>query len=77
MNDASDIKKVINMALKEKLWEVKKGRKFYKFRTMNSNPLNRLNRDKLTTWMNNKITHYKKYKQLHEGNASDNDPYSS
>ena len=44
---------------------------------MSINPLRQVNRDKLTTWMNRKITDFKKYKQLHEGGISDTEPYSS
>ena len=38
---------------------------------MSSNPLKRLNRDKLTSWMTEKIKQYKVYRQLQEGDVSD------
>ena len=76
-SDANDVKKVVSTVLREKLWDIKKGRKFYKFKTMSSNPLKRLNRDKLTSWMTDKIKQYKVYRQLQEGDVSDNEAYDS
>ena len=70
-SDVDDVKKVVSIVLREKLWDIKKGRKFYKFKTMSSNPLKRLNRDKLTSWMTEKIKQYKVYRQLQEGDVSD------
>jgi hypothetical protein len=71
------VKKVVSTVLREKLWDIKKGRKFYKFKTMSSNPLKHLNRDKLTSWMIDKIQQYKVYRQLQEGEVSDNEAYDS
>ena len=63
-SDINDVKKVVSTVMREKLWDVKKGRKFDKFKTMSSNPLKRLNREKLTSWMTDKIKQYKMYRQL-------------
>ena len=76
-SDVNDVKKVVSTVLREKLWDIKKGRKFYKFKTMSSNPLKRLNKDKLISWMTNKIREYKMYRQIQEGDASDVEPYDS
>ena len=76
-SDVNDVKKVVSIVLREKLWDIKKGRKFYKFKTMSSNPLKHLNRVKLTSWMTEKIKQYKVYRQLQEGDVSDIEDYDS
>lgn len=76
-DDTEDVKKVTRAVMKQSLWEVKKGRKHYHFKNMSSNPLAHLNKEKLTNWMNKKITQYKKYRELKEGDVSDCEPYDS
>lgn len=64
--DVDDVKRVMSVVRREKLWEVCKGRKHRKFKTMASDPLGRLDRNRLKTWMKKKIKDYIKYKQLEE-----------
>ena len=61
--------------MREKLWDVEKGHKFDNFKTMSSNPLKHLNREK-KTWMTDKIKQYKMYRQLQE-DVSDSEAYDS
>lgn len=76
-SDDSDVKKVVSIVMREKLWDIKKSRKFHKFKSMSSNPLNRLDREKLISWMTSKIKQYKMYRQIQQGDVSDNEPYDT
>ena len=73
-DDAGDIKHIVDVVRCEKLWEIQKGRKHRSFKTLKSDPLIRLNRIKLENWMKKKVTEYKKYKQLQEGDVLDTEP---
>ena len=57
----------------EKLLKIHKGRTHRSFKTISSDPLIKLDRRKLDTWMHKRLTEYKKYNQLKEGDVSDTD----
>ena len=52
-DDVDDVKRVIDVVKREKLWLVHKGRKHRKFPTMSSDPLHNLDIKKLKDWMQN------------------------
>ena len=72
-DDVSDVKRVVNVVKSEKLWKIHKGRAHRNFKTISSDPLTKLDKSKLDKWIHKKLTEYKKYNQLNEGNVSDNE----
>ena len=70
-DDVSDVKHVVNVVKSENLWKIHKGRAHRSFKTISSDPLIKLDRSKLDTWIHKKLTEYKKIQQLNEGNVSD------
>lgn len=72
-DDFDDVKKIVGVVKRENLWESKKSKRprhYLKFNMKSTNPLFKLNRQKLEEWMKNKTLQYKKYRQLNEGKLS-------
>lgn len=72
--DDDDVKLVMGVIKRERLWEVHRGRMHRKFKNVTSDPLEKLNRNRLQEWMTKKITDYRRYQQLQEGPLSDTEP---
>ena len=70
--DDADVLRVTSVVRKEKLLEVKPGRCHSRFSKITINPLSRLKKETLQTWIDKKISQTVKYKEARgEGDQSD------
>ena len=73
--DYGDLKKVMKVVIKEKLWDTIPGRVQNNFHNITSNPLKFLNMDKLKNWISQKMKETIKYRKLQvsdsDGSESD------
>lgn len=78
-DDTEDVKRVMGVVKREKLWEVHRGRNHRKFKTLATDPLAKLDRKHLEEWMKKKITDFTKdqIEEEQEGQLSDTDSDSS
>ncbi len=73
-DDSDDVKRVVSIVKHENLWEIHKGRKHkhpkIKAQFTITDPLHNMDRKKMKEWMLRKISEYKRYNQLQEGQLS-------
>ena len=71
--DQDDVKEVVKVIMKEKLWDIIPGRTHHNFKNLSTNPLKSLKIDKFKTWISAKIKETAKYRRLQEGDVSNSD----
>ena len=55
-DDVGDVKRVVDIVKREKLWEIYKGRKHRSYKTLSSNPFVKLDRGKMKDWMQKRLS---------------------
>ena len=69
-SDSHDVNQVVTVVTKSKLLEIIPGRKHSSFKTIFVNPLSKLDKGTMDSWIIGKVTDVMKYKRLDGGEDS-------